>query len=154
MKGWRLALGAGLAVLIAALDQLSKYWVLEIVQPTPYGVPLTPWLNIVLVGNKGVTFGLFRSVDQRLLLIAVAAVILFLLMRWLLRTHSGLVAGGLGLVMGGAIGNVVDRIRFGAVVDFLDFYYASYHWYAFNLADAAIVTGVGLLLADSMVKAR
>ena len=87
-------------------------------------------------------------------LTAVAAVILFLLGRWLWRTTSALVAIGLGAIMGGAIGNVIDRLRFGAVVDFLDFHYEHYHWYAFNIADAAIVTGVCLLLLDSLVRGR
>jgi lipoprotein signal peptidase len=87
-------------------------------------------------------------------LVIAAFLILFLLTRWLLRTSSLLVALSLGAVMGGAIGNVIDRLRFGAVVDFIDFHYTTYHWYAFNIADAAIVIGVFFLVLDSLVKGR
>ena len=87
-------------------------------------------------------------------LIGVAVIILFLLGRWLWRTSSTTVALALGGIMGGAVGNVIDRVRYGAVVDFLDFYYRNYHWYAFNVADAAIVTGVALLLIDGMVRGK
>ncbi len=146
-----------LLALITMCDQLSKWWVLNEAMRPPHTMPVTSFLNIVLVWNKGVTFGFFSHFDHHLMayfLIAVAAIILFLLGRWLWRTSSTLVAVALGAVMGGAIGNVIDRIRYGAVVDFLDFYYQNYHWYAFNIADAAIVTGVGLLLLDSLVRGK
>jgi signal peptidase II len=143
-----------LAVLVTLCDQLSKWWLLNNIMVPPRVVPVTPFLNYVLVWNKGVTFGLLNQFDHRLMayvLIAVALIILFLLGRWLTRTTSMVVALGLGSIMGGAVGNVIDRLRFGGVVDFLDFYYRDYHWFAFNIADAAIVTGVGLLLLDSLV---
>jgi len=120
-------------------------------------IPVTSFLNFALVWNKGVTFGLFNKNTQHFLpyiLIGVAALILFLLGRWLWRTGSTPVALALGAIMGGAIGNVIDRLRYGAVVDFLDFHYGTYHWYAFNIADAAIVTGVALLLLDGMVRGK
>ena len=143
--------------LVAVADQLSKWWIVNVRMLPPRIIPVTPFLNYVLVWNKGVTFGLMNKLDHRVMpwvLSAVALVVLFLLGRWLWRTSSTMVAVALGAVMGGAIGNLVDRVRFGAVVDFLDFYYRDYHWYAFNVADAAIVTGVGLLLLDSLVRAR
>lgn len=146
-----------LGVFIALVDQLSKWWVVNNVAAPPDFYAVAPFLNFVLVHNKGVTFGLLNTVDHHFmpyLLTAVAMVILFFLGRWLWLTNSLLVAIGLGAVMGGAVGNVIDRVRYGAVVDFLDFYYKNYHWYAFNVADAAIVTGVSLLLLDGLVRAR
>jgi lipoprotein signal peptidase len=144
--------------LVAVGDQLSKWWIVHVrMIPTPRVLPVTPFLNFVLVWNKGVTFGLLNQVDRRFMpwvLVAAAVLVLFLLGRWLWRTSSAWVAVALGAIMGGAIGNIVDRARFGAVIDFLDFYYGDYHWYAFNIADAAIVTGVGLLLLDSLVRAK
>lgn len=150
-------LAAYLGSFIALSDQLSKWWLVNTVMRPPHVEAVTPFLNLVLVHNKGVTFGLLNTIDRQFmpyLLGAVAAVILFFLGRWLWRTQSMPVAIGLGAVMGGAVGNLVDRMRYGAVIDFLDFYYRDYHWYAFNIADAAIVTGVSLLLLDSLVRAR
>jgi signal peptidase II len=148
---------AYLGVFIALADQLSKWWLLNAVMRPPHVEAVAPFLNLVLVRNKGVTFGLLNDIDRRImpyLLAAAALAILFFLGRWLWRTRSAVVAPALGLVMGGAVGNLIDRLRYGAVVDFLDFYYRDYHWYAFNVADAAIVTGVGLLLLDSLIRAR
>jgi signal peptidase II len=150
-------LAALLGILVAIADQLSKWWLLEAVMRPPHVEEVTPFLNLVLVHNKGVTFGLLNTIDRQsmpYILAAIAVAILFLLGRWLLRTQSLPVAMGLGFVMGGAVSNLIDRMRYGAVIDFLDFYYQDYHWYAFNIADAAIVTGVGLLLLDSLVRAR
>ena len=151
----RIAFYIGALVVLA--DQLSKWMLVNMVMQPPHTVPVLPFFNLVLVYNKGVTFGLLNTIDRHIMpmvLIGVAAVILFFLGRWLWKTHLMPVAVGLSLVMGGAIGNVLDRIRDGAVIDFLDFYYRTYHWYAFNIADAAIVVGVGLLLIDSVVRAR
>jgi len=153
----RFTIAVYLLALVALCDQLSKWWVFTQVMQPPRIVPVTSFFNLTLTWNKGVTFGLLNQNTfqlMRYLLVAVAAVILFLLGRWLWRTSSTLVAVGLGAVMGGAIGNVIDRVRFGAVMDFLDFYYRDYHWYAFNIADAAIVTGVGLLVLDNLVRPR
>lgn len=153
----RFRIGLYVIALVALCDQFSKWWLLNKIMQPPHGVAVTPFLNLVLVWNKGVTFGLLNKFDHRYVeyfLIAVAAVIVFLLGRWLWRTYSLLVTYALGLIMGGAFGNVIDRLRFGAVLDFLDFYYRDYHWYAFNVADAAIVTGVGLLVLDNLIRGR
>lgn len=152
----RVLLALYLGVFVALADQLSKWWVLRHVEPS-HVMNVAPFMNFVLVRNKGVTFGLLNNMDHQYMpyiLCGVAAVILFLLGRWVWLTRSTPVAVALGAVMGGAVGNVIDRVRFGSVVDFLDFYYQNYHWYAFNVADAAIVTGVSLLLLDSLVRAR
>jgi len=149
------ALFLGFGVMLA--DQLSKWWLVNTIMQPPHAVAVAPFFNLVLVRNKGVTFGLLNTINRDIMpyvLAAVAGGILLVLGRWLWRTHSKLVAYGLGLVMGGAVGNILDRIREGAVVDFLDFYYQNHHWFAFNIADAAIVTGVSLLVFDSLVRAR
>jgi signal peptidase II len=125
----------------------------------PRVVPVTSWFNLVLSWNKGVTFGLFNHVPaweawQSYILIAIALVILALLFRWLTQCETLWAALGLGFVMGGAVGNVIDRVRFGAVTDFLDFHIDGWHWYAFNLADSAIVCGICFLALDHLVMAR
>lgn len=150
--------GLTVAAAIGLADQLSKWLVLSQMGDVQRTVPVTSFFNLVLVWNRGVTFGLLNTQTAKAympyILIGVAAVIVLLLGRWLLRTGSTFVACAVGLVMGGALGNIIDRFRYGAVVDFLDFHYAGYHWYAFNIADAAIVTGVALLLLDGMVRGK
>lgn len=155
-------IAAYLMAFIVLCDQFTKWWIVEHVMQPPAVHPVASFLNLVLVWNKGITFGFLNSLNHDIMkyvLITVAVIILGLLGRWLWQTSSTLIALGLGCVMGGALGNVIDRVRYGAVVDFLDFYIVDFnnqahHWYAFNIADAAIVTGVGLLLLDNLVRAR
>lgn len=147
--------GLVLAGLVLVLDQLTKWWVLEVIDLDRIGqVVVAPFFNLTMVWNRGVTFGLLGS-DlwfKPLLLGGLALVIAALLLRWLARAESWRIAWGLGLVLGGAVGNVIDRARFGAVVDFVHLHAAGYHWYVFNLADSAIVCGVGLLLLDALIR--
>jgi signal peptidase II len=153
----RMMIGIYMAALIGLADQLSKWMVLERMGDVERTIPVTSFLNLVLVWNKGVTFGLMNHGGRPYMawaLIFVAAAILFLLGRWLYKTDSTPVSLALGAIMGGAVGNVIDRVHYGAVTDFLDFYFRDYHWYAFNVADAAIVTGVALLLLDGMVRGK
>ena len=148
------SIGLYMAALVALMDQFSKKWLLNEVMVPPHTVPVTSFFNLVLSWNKGVTFGLFNHNRPWMsyVFIAVAIVILSLLLRWLARATSLPLALGLGLVMGGAVGNIIDRLQYGAVIDFLDFYGNGYHWYTFNLADSAIVCGVGLLMIENMVR--
>jgi len=107
-----------------------------------------------MVWNRGVTFGLLSGdspLNQALLAIAALAIAGFLV-RWMARAENRAVALALGAVIGGAIGNVIDRLRFGAVVDFIDAHAWGWHWYVFNVADAAIVCGVGVLFADALFR--
>ena len=153
----RVTLGVYMLAFVALVDQLSKWFVLDRMGDVERTIPVTSYLNFVLVWNKGVTFGILSRIGQHYMpyiLIGIAAAILLLLGRWLARTQSMVVALALGAIMGGAIGNVIDRLRYGAVADFLDFYYRDYHWYAFNISDAAIVSGVALLLIDGMVRGK
>jgi signal peptidase II len=147
--------GLPLAALILVLDRVTKSWILELRDAGNLPVEVTPFFNLVFTWNRGITFGLFNNPDGpdygRWVLVAVTAGISIALLVWLWRASGWLLTVGLGLVIGGAIGNLVDRILYGAVVDFLDFHALGYHWYAFNVADAAIVCGVGLLLLDSLL---
>jgi signal peptidase II len=140
-----------LAILIA--DQLTKWLVMEYVLPAGKAVTVTGFLNMVVVWNRGVSFGLFSHdwPGAPWVLSALAVAIVVLLCLWLTRSQRRLTALSLGAIIGGAIGNVVDRARFGAVYDFVDVHYAGWHWPAFNLADSAITLGVVALLVDSLL---
>lgn len=142
-----------LAGLIVVADQFTKWWVMvEVMQP-PRVIEVLPSLNIVMAWNTGVSFSMLRDTGPWLLAGLAIAVSLGLL-AWLVRLAEPLPAYGIGLVVGGAIGNVIDRFRFGAVFDFIDFYVGDWHWPAFNLADSAISIGVALLLFDGLFHDR
>lgn len=149
-------IGLYLSALVVLIDQGSKWLVLDAISVVRKAIRITPFFNITLSYNKGVTFGTFNNFGDWMpyILLLVAIVVCLFLLRWLSHAENMREALGLGLVLGGAIGNIIDRVRFGAVVDFLDFHYAGYHWYTFNMADSAIVTGVGLLLLDHLVVSR
>jgi signal peptidase II len=145
--------GLVVAALVALADQLSKLWVLWFFDdPAPHLRTVTGFFNLVLTWNRGVSFGLFNNATatNALLFAAAAAIIVAGLILWLRRVREPLIAVAIGLVIGGAIGNVIDRLRRGAVVDFLDFHIAGWHWFAFNLADSAICIGVGLIVIDGL----
>ena len=147
----RWGLLAALLVLIA--DQASKWWVLEVLRLPERGqVPVLPVLSLTMVWNQGVTFGLFHQSGAwgPWLLAGVALAVVAALAVWLRRAESALVAASLGAIGGGAVGNVIDRLRFGAVVDFLHAHAFGWAWYVFNVADAAIVCGVGVLVLDGL----
>ena len=122
-------IGVYLAVLVILVDQLSKNWFLSSTSDWTSVLYVNQFLNLRLGLNRGVTFGLLNDfgVWMPYILILVALAILVLLLRWLRGAKTLLAALGLGCVMGGAIGNVIDRLRFGAVVDFIDFHYEGYH---------------------------
>ncbi len=149
-------IGVYLAALIALADQASKWWITSVALAETHFLRVTSFLNLRLSWNKGVTFGFFNDFSAWMpyVLIGVAVAILLLLLAWLYKAPSIYAALGLGLVMGGAIGNVADRLQYGAVLDFLDFHLMGYHWYTFNLADSAIVCGVGLLLLENWLVNR
>jgi len=147
------------AVLLLIADQASKFWILEVLQlPTLRNVPVLQFgpfgLDLTMVWNRGVTFGLFSGGGawNHLILAGLALVVSGFLLRWLSRSETRLVTYALGAVIGGAIGNVIDRVRFGAVVDFVDVHAWGWHWYVFNVADAAIVCGVLALVVDALIR--
>jgi signal peptidase II len=141
-----------LALLVIVLDQLSKHWILNIFQlPLRGSVALVGPLNLTMVWNQGVSFGLLRA-DHDLMRWALAAFSLgvgVVLAVWARKAERPLLGAALGLIMGGAVGNVVDRIRYGAVVDFIDVSRLHFPW-IFNVADAAINIGIALLLIDML----
>ena len=141
-----------LAIIAVSLDQISKWLILEkILSPERPFIETTSFFNIALVWNYGVSFGMFAGHRQPLLLTCLSILIVGILIVWLTRNTSKLVALALGCVIGGAIGNIIDRLRFGAVTDFLDFHLGNYHWPAFNIADSCIFIGVVLLCISSML---
>jgi signal peptidase II len=146
------------ALIVAVLDQALKLWLLWVFDLGARGaVRLTPFLDFILVWNRGISYGLFQQQGPfgQWLLFAIKIIAVILLWIWLSRARSRLVALALGLIIGGALGNAVDRvIHDGAVVDFASFHVTtatwSFRWYVFNLADATIVAGVVGLLYESL----
>lgn len=152
----RLFIASAIALFIVGLDQLSKAWILYDLMNPPSVIPILPFLDIVLTWNKGVGFGFLQAhtLLGMLGLITLALGIITVLGVWLWRTTDMLLLISLSMVIGGAIGNIIDRLRFGAVVDFIyvHVYILGYHFPAFNVADSAITVGVGLLLLESYVR--
>jgi signal peptidase II len=140
-----------LAVAIIVADQISKYWILEIVRLPERGpVEVFGPFYLYFVQNEGVSFGLLRGADWvRWALAAFSLAVSIGLAVWARRVERPLLAVSIGLVMGGAIGNLIDRIRFGWVVDFLDFTRLHFLW-VFNVADSAISIGIALLVLETM----
>jgi signal peptidase II len=159
--------------LVVAIDQFSKWTITEMVMRTATGKPpvdflswlmtaperlpaarfeVLPFYNIVMVWNEGVSFGLFNNMDvpMPLILSAFSLLLSFAFLLWMFQTRSPVTALSLALVTGGALGNVIDRMRFGAVIDFLDVHIGTLHWPAFNFADSCIVIGVLLLIVHSL----
>lgn len=145
--------GLWVAALVILADQATKWWIVTQVMRMPRQIEILPVFNVVLVWNRGASFGMLGRDGPwaRWLLIALAASIGIALVVWIARTKSPWIAGALGLVLGGAAGNLLDRVRYGAVVDFLDFHLGTRHWPAFNVADSAITIGVILLLVDALI---
>jgi lipoprotein signal peptidase len=146
-------LGVLSALVVLASDQASKWWILERLHLPEIGsMVISPFLNFTMVWNRGVTFGLLGGFGaaSAWILAGVALCVVVALFVWLRRAETTLVALALGAIAGGAVGNVLDRLRFGAVVDFLHAHAYGYSWYVFNVADAAIVCGVAALVLDSL----
>jgi signal peptidase II len=154
-------LGAGAAAAVCVLDQAIKLWLLLAFRLAERGtVALAPFVDLVLVWNTGISYGWFQQdgpVGQWALL-AFKAIAVALLWIWLARAASRLSALALGLIVGGAFGNAIDRLAYGAVADFVLLYAQSaswrFNWYVFNLADVAIVAGVAMLLYESLCGGR
>ncbi len=148
---WRF--GLAISTIILVLDQLTKYWVLNILKlrEQPLGhIELSRVFDLTFVWNRGVSFGLLQadSIVGRLLLSAFALGVMAVMVVWLVRAERRMIAAALGLIIGGAFGNLIDRLRFGAVADFVDFSDIHFIW-VFNVADSAITIGVLLMLVDS-----
>ena len=143
-------LGLIIAVLTVSADQLSKYVILSITPSLP--IEITSYFKLVLVFNRGISFGLFSNNRLEMfpwIMAGLAIVISVIAIIWILKTHRLLIMIGLGFVIGGALGNGIDRLYIGAVVDFLDFHIEEWHWPAFNLADSGLCIGAFFLLLDA-----
>jgi signal peptidase II len=153
---WRL--GAAVVAVTLILDQLTKLWLIFGFDLGSRGlVRLAPMLDLVLTWNTGISYGLFSGVG-RWVLFGVTLTAVALLAIWLARAGSRLAAVALGLIIGGAVGNAIDRLAYGAVADFVLFHITTanwqFRWYVFNLADAAIVAGVAGLLYEALFPGR
>lgn len=147
-------LGLILCVGIIVADQISKAVVMSVMEQHPFGIPILPVFSLVEAWNPGISFSMLRGAGPAVLS-SIAILVSLGLIYWLTRVENRLAAIGIGLIAGGALGNVIDRLRFGAVFDFLDFFIKTgsgreWHWPAFNLADSAISIGVALLLFDGL----
>lgn len=148
-----LRLGVPIALLWFGVDQGTKAWALHHFSAAPRDVVVTPFFNLVLMHNTGVTFGMFSDTPRWMLVSAMVA-ISAIVVAWMWRAETRGSAIALALVCGGALGNIADRIRHGAVTDFLDFHAGQWHWPAFNAADVGIVCGVALLLVDERARPK
>lgn len=150
---YSLILGISIAFLAFLIDQLSKWLVADIFLNHQAPIVLTPFFNLVEAWNTGVSFSLFDNggIWGTIILSAFALAVVAFLLSWLKNEQSRLVQVALGMIIGGALGNVADRIRFGAVYDFLDFYYKGWHWPAFNAADSFICIGAFLIIVHSLL---
>lgn len=146
-------LGIFMAVLTFIADQITKNWVLYGSSVAEQPVELTSFFSLVLVWNRGVSFGLFAHNAElsRWLLTAVGIGLSAMVSIWLWKSMTRFTSIATGMVLGGAIGNILDRLLYGAVVDFLDFHLDAWHWPAFNIADSAICVGVCLLIIESFL---
>ncbi|MEO5331684.1 MAG: signal peptidase II [Magnetococcus sp. YQC-5] len=149
----RMGVGFLLAVLVIVLDQASKWMATQ--ELAQKGITLLPgFFDLVLVHNVGAAFGLFTGFapEIRLIFLCAVALVASVIVTYLLyKAHTWILVGAYGLVLGGALGNLIDRVRFGWVVDFIHLHWHDLSWPVFNLADSAITLGVGLLLLDHLI---
>jgi signal peptidase II len=151
------AVGGMVALAVVLVDQIVKAGVLAYsARPDVAPMPLTPFLDLALRWNRGISFSLLArdSALGQIALVALTLAVTGLLTVWLLRCGSALPAVGLGLIIGGALGNAIDRVAHGAVVDYLDLHAFGRHFFVFNVADAAINIGVALLILDLLLAPR
>jgi signal peptidase II len=147
-------LGLITAFLVFAADQLSKYWILKIVNlDEREPIQITPFMDLAMAWNKGVSYGLLATHGQEIL-VALSLAISVLLVVWLRKATKPLAAASFGLLIGGALGNALDRVMHGAVADFVHLHWGTFSWYIFNVADIAIVAGVAVLLYDAFFEGK
>lgn len=160
MRGSLTRFGLVVAAVACLLDQASKYYLLFVHDLAAHPVRLGPFFDFVLTRNTGISYGLFQTESAlgQWVLLGLKAAAVLLLWLWLARTHDRLIALSLGLIIGGAVGNGIDRLAYGWVADFVFFHVSTgtwrFNWYVFNFADVAIVAGVVGLLYDSLIGDR
>ena len=146
--------GLAIALFVVAFDQATKMWALESFFSPPRVIEVLPWFNLVPVWNTGISFGMLADYSDWMpgIISGLTIIISLVLLVWLFVAVSVSIKLALSLILGGAVGNIIDRIRFGAVIDFVDIHFFDFHWPAFNIADSAITIGVALFLLDSFLK--
>lgn len=146
-------LGILIAVVTALLDQYSKYYIFDLLNSIESrAIVVTPFFNLVMVKNFGVSFGMFNNLAYGYLILSgIALFITIVLLIWMWKERKLYPSIALGLIIGGAIGNIIDRVLFGSVADFLDFHWQGYHWPAFNLADSTVFIGVAMIIMENFV---
>lgn len=152
---WRY--GFALAVLVIAIDQAAKLWLLRGVDLAQNGpIHVTSFLDLVLVWNQGISYGMFQQETDlgRWLLVVFTLIIIAFLCYWLATARDRWISTSVALIVGGAVGNTIDRVAYGAVADFVHFFVGSFSWYVFNVADTAIALGVIGLLIDAVARRR
>ena len=145
--------GLLIALGVVVADQLTKYIVLNYVLSEYAAIIVAPFFAIVRAWNTGVSFSMFNNwgINGVYILSGIALAIVFMLIKWLKNEQNKIIQLALGFIIGGAIGNVIDRIRLGAVFDFLDFYVGEHHWPAFNIADSFICIGAFIIIIHGLV---
>lgn len=151
-------LGVAIAILVAFFDILTKRIIFSIIENHDvkynnmiFYIHVTDFFNLVRVWNKGVSFGMFNNFEySKILFSVIVSVIVLVLLLWLYRNKEIYLSIAIGLIIGGALGNLCDRIKYGAVADFLDFHIDKYHWPAFNLADSCVFIGVAMLILEDL----
>ena len=140
-------------LLIACLDHATKLAILYYLSFKNYNFEVFPFLNFILVFNPGISFGFLGDggETQRILLTMFASVVALALTFWAIISDKASIKISLAMIAGGAVGNAIDRVLYGAVVDFIDFHYKNFHWPAFNIADAAITIGVAIVIIDGLL---
>ena len=145
--------GLVVAFMVIVFDQLSKYYILHHFLGLNSYIQFGDYFNVVRAWNTGVSFSMFNNYGNVgvYVLSGVAIVVVLALLKWLKSEKSKFVQVALGMIMGGAIGNVIDRLRLGAVFDFLDFHIGENHWPAFNVADSFICIGAGMIILSAVL---
>jgi signal peptidase II len=143
-----------ISLVVVALDQTTKLSILSLFSDSEFEIyKVTFFLNIVLVWNYGISFGVLNDASQnQIILILISLSIIGTLIYWAMSSQDKSIQYPVALIIGGAFGNIVDRIFYGAVIDFIDFYFRVYHFPAFNIADSCIVIGVGILLLQAILE--
>lgn len=147
--------GITIAILIIVIDQWSKISVVEYfkLKPIYSQIKINDYFNIVMVWNRGISFGLFHNLEASTYIFMITSIIItIILLAMLAKSNNLLTSISLSMIIGGAIGNIIDRFIYGAVADFLEFHLYDYYWPAFNIADASISIGVGLYLVDNFIE--
>jgi signal peptidase II len=137
-----------ISIIVVALDQMTKYLAINYINPYD-SIKIFPFLHLVLVTNKGAAFGMFKHIGSSFFIAASVIAIIFVIYLMIRGKEDHL---GLSLILGGAIGNLIDRILYGRVVDFIDLSIGKYHWPAFNIADSALSVGVTIILLNNLLK--